>query len=100
LKYFITFLAISGQISLNSSNFSRVIFSFNKSCLFSNNFDNVFAVFFPTQDIHKAVIKVAISIFLAFCTHSIKLLTDFSLNHSNSNISSFFSSILKISTKL
>jgi hypothetical protein len=58
------------------------------------------AVFLPIQDIHNAVINVAISTFLAFSIEYIKLLTDFSLNHSKFKISSFFSEILNTSTKV
>jgi hypothetical protein len=87
-------------MSSRFSNLSSSTEKFTKSNLDSNNLAKVFAVFLPTQAIHKAVSKVYISIFLAFSTQLIKFSTDFSLNHSNSNINSDFSEILNISTRL
>jgi hypothetical protein len=60
----------------------------------------VFAVFFQTHEIHKLFINLLISNFLAFSIPESRFSKDFFLNHSRDNISSFFSSILKISTKL
>ncbi|MBT3727167.1 hypothetical protein HOG21_05875 [bacterium] len=68
--------------------------------MFLNRQEIVFAVFFHTHEIHKAVNSVDICISLAFSTPFIKFSTDFSLNHSNSSIFSCFLDILKISTKL
>jgi hypothetical protein len=43
-----------------------------------NNLAIVFAVFFPTQAIHKAVTNVATGTCFAFSTQEIRFSTDFS----------------------
>jgi hypothetical protein len=93
-------IAISGQISSSSTKSSCVYGNSNRASLEWNNFASVFAVFFPTQLIHRAVINIEISTCFAFSTQAMRLSTDFCLNHSNSNISSVFSQTLKISTRL
>ncbi|MDF1682945.1 MAG: hypothetical protein P1U46_04505 [Patescibacteria group bacterium] len=70
-----------------------------KSVFDLKNLDITLDVFFHTHGIHKAVINVETSIFLAFSTELISFCTDFSLNQSRDNKISFLSFILKISIR-
>gem|GEM_PF-1962492 len=98
-KYTITLYAISGHTSSSASKSSKEYLKSINSSTQTNNFESVFAVFFPTPEIQREVRSSLIFTCFAHSTASMRLFTDFSLNHSSLRISSALSAILKTSTK-